>query len=240
MEPPTKIAVLTTSDISTINEPEPQRYLRLRDEVDEPNFKYGQRAETVNEYGPHLTRYWTTGVLEMALAMHFTVWVLSTRRELSPTDSWWTKLVPGDHTILNSSPLRERWTTRVLEHFVPRLTEKNREAFGHRLHNLVHDAPGTMATLPYYVWSIQLDIEWPLDDGGMPMTWPKGLATLEQEGRIVTGAFFEDQMQPTTDEIITECRQAIHARRARSEELRGRIRNGTCIDCGCASGECEC
>lgn len=264
----TNVALLTTSDIFTTTEPDPQRYLRLRDGVNTPDENYGLKAEASPD-----RRFWTRGVLEMALAMGFTVWVVSTRQALGPTDSWWTKLIPGQYTILRGHDLAKRWKDRVLKHFKERLDEDSLEEFAKRLSHSVRDQGHTLITLPYIVWCLIAELEWPVGFDGSPAHWTSGLAQLEDEGYIVRSTFFTDQMEATNDEIIAECKKVIRARKppplmttdsdmfSLDEEIRAEaekteaaviralsghvvdgpnIRNGTCIDCGCASGECEC
>ena len=243
----TNVAVLSTTDIVTTSEPRTQKYLRLRDGVEEPNESYGLKAQTTDESG-HVTSFWTTGVLEMALAMGFTVWIVSTRKAVGPHD-WWTKLVPGMQTIMHGPLLGKVWKSRILKHFADRIDEESLEELeGHLRGDDSGDGTyNTYTTVPFIVWALLAQLEWPLltweDSYGtkraQPEFWTGGLVGLAAQGLVVRSPFFHKQMEATNDEIIAECKAVIRANSGHVVDGPN-IRNGTCIDCGCASGECEC
>lgn len=267
----TNVALFTTSDIFDLIEPDHLRYMRLRDNVKEPSSNYGLKAETTSDSGK-ITHFFTKGTLERALTEGYTVWVVSTRENLGPTDSWWTKLVPGSQTLLRGPDLASRWRDRILEHFKERLDSDAQED----LIQCFDFDPGVGYTLPYIIWAITAGLKWPIHDNS-PVFWTNGLAHFENEELIVRGHSFRDHYAEKV--IVDECKRIIIERRtpeeqaevdariAKTEEYfdspKGHqeieeltpqidldsiypysgdcvIRRGSCIHCGCASGEGEC
>ena len=234
----TNVCVLSTTDIVSTEEPRVQKFLRLRDGVEAFDENYGLKAETVDEKD-NRTHFWTTGVLEMALAMGFTVWIISTRKAVGPHDSWWTKLVPGMQTIMHGPNLGKVWKNRILKHFVDRIDEESYEELEEQLRG---DDSGdgtynTQTTTPFMVWALLSKLEWPLLEWttrdfneraepieikrAEPEFWTGGLARLAAEGYIVQSPFFHNHMEGLNDEIIQECKTVLRERKAKLDAESG-------------------